>query len=210
MVDERETKIKSKFEANLTDQEKKDSGSMNYSNTFKVWFHENREEINSEKHFNIDKVIKDLNATEEVDIEFLKEGGAEFVVSRNESAKLCNRPELIVTHNIEDWRIDKYKKNYYDEGRDKVLIEDYKKHTQNNNCFIATATFDSPLANEVVLLKDWRDRYLLKTNIGRIFVESYYLISPPIANYIKKSKILKSISIILIKSIIKVVRRRDV
>ena len=36
-----------------------------------------------------------------------------------------------------------------------------------------------------------------------MYVESYYLISPPIANYIKKSKILKSISIILIKSIIK-------
>ncbi len=51
-------------------------------------------------------------------------------------------------------------------------------------CFIATAAFGSYLAPQVETLRDFRDRYLVKTEMGRKFVSFYYRVSPPVAGYI--------------------------
>ena len=59
-------------------------------------------------------------------------------------------------------------------------------------CFIATAAYDSPYANEVKILRKYRDNVLLKTFSGRIMVSTYYLVSPPVAKIISKSETLKS------------------
>ena len=48
-------------------------------------------------------------------------------------------------------------------------------------CFIATAACGSEMSNDFRLLKKFRDNYLLKTSPGRLFVNFYYRISPPIA-----------------------------
>ena len=53
------------------------------------------------------------------------------------------------------------------------------------SCFIATAVFGSPMAKEVVVLREFRDKYLLKSETGKRLVDFYYHFSPPITEFIK-------------------------
>lgn len=67
------------------------------------------------------------------------------------------------------------------------------KTTESGSCFIATATYGSPQAPEIEILRQFRDEVLLRSKGGQIFVDLYYLISPPIAHAISQSIALKKI-----------------
>jgi len=58
-------------------------------------------------------------------------------------------------------------------------------------CFIATAAFGSPLERHVEILRQFRDKYLVSTSVGRAFVAAYYRYSPPVGDFIARHDFLK-------------------
>ena len=59
-------------------------------------------------------------------------------------------------------------------------------------CFIATAAYGTPMAGEIDTLRTVRDTYLLQGVLGTAFVDTYYRLSPPVADVIAESSILRT------------------
>ena len=73
----------------------------------------------------------------------------------------------------------------------------------DEGCFIATAAYGSYLSEDVKVLRDFRDRYLLTNSVGTYLVKDiYYQYSPPIADYIAKYESLRLITRWLLTPII--------
>jgi len=60
-------------------------------------------------------------------------------------------------------------------------------------CFIATACYGDYDAPEVLILRQYRDNYLLTNKLGKLFVAVYYATSPFFASQIAKSDTLRNI-----------------
>jgi hypothetical protein len=63
----------------------------------------------------------------------------------------------------------------------------------SNSCFIATAAYGTPMAEEIQILREFRDEYLATNKVGQSFVDFYYGISPPIAEFITEHPALKPV-----------------
>jgi len=63
---------------------------------------------------------------------------------------------------------------------------------QVDACFIATAAYGSVMANDVELLRGFRDTLLAKTVLGELAIETYYTFGPAIAGVIGESEVLRA------------------
>ena len=69
-------------------------------------------------------------------------------------------------------------------------------------CFIATAAFGSYFDPSVKILRDFRDKFLFTNHVGQSFVNWYYKVSPPIADFIRTREIMKTaVRIILLPAV---------
>jgi len=60
-------------------------------------------------------------------------------------------------------------------------------------CFIATAAYGTPMAEEIGILRQFRDEYLLTNPMGNALADLYYRVSPPMAEFITAHPSLKPI-----------------
>jgi len=60
-------------------------------------------------------------------------------------------------------------------------------------CFIATAAYGTPTAEQIDILREFRDIVLLESTVGSQFVALYYQLSPPVADFISESSFLRTL-----------------
>jgi len=75
----------------------------------------------------------------------------------------------------------------------KKVIETNIKEAKRElrGCFIATAVYGSPNSSEIDILRKFRDKFLLKSDVGNLATNIYYKLSPPIASFISRHDILR-------------------
>jgi len=92
--------------------------------------------------------------------------------------------------------------------KDGTVREFCKLHKpKSGGCFIATAAYGTPFAEEINVLRYWRDECLRKNRFGRMFIGCYYTGSPLLAYIISKSSILRSFTRLMLKPIVKLIKR---
>jgi hypothetical protein len=69
-------------------------------------------------------------------------------------------------------------------------------------CFIATAAYGDASARQVLLLRRFRDNYLLPTPAGRLVVKIYYHFSPPFADFIEVRPVLRQSARVILEPIV--------
>jgi hypothetical protein len=60
-------------------------------------------------------------------------------------------------------------------------------------CFIATAAYGTPAAEQIDVLREFRDTVLLESIPGSQFVTLYYQLSPPVADFIAGNEVLRTL-----------------
>lgn len=73
-------------------------------------------------------------------------------------------------------------------------------------CFIATACYGTPMAEEVKILGAFRDKYLLTNPAGQTFVKFYYEYSPKVADFIKDKEHFKAIIRGCLEPVVSIIR----
>ncbi len=74
----------------------------------------------------------------------------------------------------------------------------------SSGCFIATAAYGSKFEPHVSLLREFRDKVLLKYSPGQLFIRLYYKYSPPLADRIKENNALRFVTRVLLLPLVAV------
>jgi hypothetical protein len=90
-----------------------------------------------------------------------------------------------------NWLVFRTETEQFEEGLPKIHSD--RSGKSDKRCFIATAAYGSYDAYEVELLRHFRDEKLLTNFMGRLFVQFYYLFSPPLARLMDKNDVVKGI-----------------
>ena len=93
-------------------------------------------------------------------------------------------------------------------SRTKFLCPQCGHVLKRKGCFIATATYESADADEVFLLRQYRDNVLEKSLMGRAFIRFYYLTSPYVAKVVESSEPIKRVARRLLDKLVPIAEKK--
>ncbi len=140
-------------------------------------------------------------------------GGIEEVKVKRLPVVMCPRCNRAMV--VERKKTEEEKSAFF--GTKKVNYLDYKcpdcgtkwsekiEEGKKRECFIATAAYGSPMADQVESFRKFRD-YRLTGHVGKLFTNFYYAVSPPIAKMITRSEKLRRVTRSLLQSLLNLVR----
>lgn len=102
--------------------------------------------------------------------------------------KQCKSGELIVKI-VKDGKVVKTESTTAEYG----VVSVSHTFEEETGCFIATAAYGTPTAEEIEILRNFRDEVLIQIPAGEILVNTYYDVSPPLAEFIAEHDILRTI-----------------
>jgi hypothetical protein len=73
-------------------------------------------------------------------------------------------------------------------------------------CFVATAAYGSTMANDVEMLRRFRDFFLERTVVGELAVEAYYTFGPAVAGVVGESELLRATARAVLAPIVSAVK----
>ncbi|MDD4293912.1 MAG: hypothetical protein PHP69_00180 [Candidatus Omnitrophica bacterium] len=97
--------------------------------------------------------------------------------------------------------------DYFKNGSAVSVVASSVKKTSREGCFIATALYGSAMSEEVKVLSSFRDGYLSKLFIGRVFIKCYYKHSPFWAKKIKPDSFIAGYLRCIITVIVLIIKR---
>ncbi len=77
--------------------------------------------------------------------------------------------------------------------REMLLSSNRKRSLLPWDCFIATAVYGTPEAEEIAALREFRDEVLLSSWSGRHMVSFYYQFSPPVASFLAEHETARAV-----------------
>jgi len=85
----------------------------------------------------------------------------------------------------------------------------YDNNSNKGACYIATACYGDYNANEVLILRKYRDDVLSQKILGRIFIQTYYFFSPRLANWLgRKRKLNSFVRKYILNKIVDILRKK--
>ena len=95
----------------------------------------------------------------------------------------------------------------------KSVSDEVNKFNKGNSgssgsCYVATATYQDVMHPNVVLLRDYRDRFLRKSVFGRLFIALYYTVGPYLAYFPENFTFIRRMSKNIIDSIVLKIREK--
>lgn len=118
------------------------------------------------------------------------------------------RFSVLETNFNDIWELSDFESgdNFYGEGNLPELVITYSpaEEDDGSSCFIATACYGSPMAEEVKTLCRFRDEFVVRYAPGRKFVDFYYANGPRWAEFISDKPVLKKTVRLMLRPIVRI------